>query len=163
MGNSKRDIIIEKKHRLPSENYIGKKMVAFTGNVKNRAALFSNKTAFRQIEKILLEALITHNCDAYVYLFMPDHFHFILSGKNPKSDIKKCIDSFKQKSGYWLYKNLPEYKWQKDYYDHILKSDEDLFNHIIYILNNPVKAGLVKYWKDYNMKGSTVYDLDKWE
>jgi len=161
LSNNKRHII-EKKHRLPPELYVGKKFVAFTGNVKNRAPLFSNKKTFYKIEEILLEALSTHDCDACVYLFMPDHFHFILSGKNSKSNIKKCIDSFKQKSGYWLYKNLPEFKWQKDYYDHIIRSDEDLFAQIHYILNNPVKAGLVNYWKKYKMRGSTIYNLDEW-
>ena len=163
MKRNKRHKIIEKKHRLPASFYTWERIIAFAGNVKNRLPLFAKEIAFQQIEKILLETINKQDCDAYVYLFMPDHFHFLLGGKNDKSNIKQCIDSFKQQSGYWLYKNLPEFKWQKDYYDHILRSDEDLFNHIRYILNNPVKAGLVKHWKDYKMKGSTVYDLEKWE
>ena len=163
MSKNKRHIIIEKKHRLPFGLYKGERIVAFTGNVKNRAPLFSKEIAFQQIENILLETINKHDCDAYIYPFMPDHFHFILAGKNSESIIKKCIDSFKQKSGYWLHKNLPDFKWQKDYYDHILRGGEDLFNQIRYILNNPVKAGLVKYWKDYKKCGSTVYNLDDWE
>ncbi len=162
MKNNRKHIR-EKKHRLRPELYTGERIVAYTGNVKNRDFLFSNDRAFYQIEKILLEALATHNCDAYIYLFMPDHFHFVLTGKNSNSNIKKCIDSFKQKSGYWLYKNLPDFKWQKDYYDHILRSDKDLSNQIRYILNNPVKAGLVNCWKKYKMRGSTIYNLDEWD
>jgi hypothetical protein len=54
-------------------------------------------------------------------------------------------------------------KWQKDYYDHILRKKENLNIHIKYILNNPVRAGLVDYWKQYPYKGSTLYNLENWD
>ena len=103
-------IIREKKHRLWPELYTGERIISYTGNVRNRTPLFNNILAFKEIEKILLAELKDKECDAFVYLFMPDHFHFILTGKHSKSNIKKCIDSFKQKSGFWLYKNKPEIK-----------------------------------------------------
>ncbi len=156
-------VIREKKHRLWPELYSGERIISYTGNIKNRAPLFKNTVAYKEIEKILLTVLNETECDAFVYLFMPDHFHFILSGKHGKSNIKKCIDLFKQKSGFWLYKNIPTIKWQKDYYDHILRSNEDLTAQIWYILNNPVRAGIVDYWKKYKLRGSTVYNLDEWE
>ncbi len=143
--------------------YIGKKSVAFTGNVKYRKSLFDQKFAFIEIEKILLHSLASKDCEAHIYLFMPDHFHFILTGRNVISNIKKCIDSFKQKSGFWLSQNMPEYKWQKDYFDHVIRGETELANQIRYILMNPVKAGLVDHWKQYKYKGSTIYDLDEWD
>ncbi len=155
--------IREKKHRLWTELYKSERIIAYTGNVKERQQLFQKKNVFYEFENILLKELKTKECDAYIYLFMPDHFHFILTGKNSNSNIKKCIDSFKQKSGFWLFKNLPQFKWQKDYYDHILRSNEDLITQIRYILNNPVRAGLVDYWKKYELKGSTIYNLNEWE
>ena len=155
-------IIREKKHRLSPESYTGERIVAFTGNIKFRKHFFINEHIFIQAENILLQVLEEKECDAYVYLFMPDHFHFLLAGKNPDSDIKKCIDLFKQKSGFWLKKNYPNIKWQKDYYDHILRSNEELTTQIRYILNNPVRAGIVDYWKKYKFKGSTIYNLSEW-
>lgn len=94
---------------------------------------------------------------------MPDHVHMTLAGNDSNSNTKKCIDMFKQKSGFWLSQNYSYIKWQKDYYDHILRSEENLNIHIKYILNNPVRAGLVEYWKKYQFKGSTVYDLNAWD
>lgn len=160
---SKKKQIREKKHRLWEEVYTGEQVVAFTGNVKNRDPLFENLLAFKKIEQLLLDSLHKHRCDAYVYLFMPDHFHFILTGKDSEANIKRCIDSFKQQSGYWLYKNLPQIRWQKDYYDHVLRSNEDLVAQVKYILNNPVRGGLVDYWKQYHLRGSTIYNLDEWD
>lgn len=93
---------------------------------------------------------------------MPDHCHLLVKGNNENSDVKSFIDRFKQKSGFWLAQNKPEFKWQKDYYDHILRDNEDLKNHLLYILNNPIREKLVDNRKDYNYKGSSCFDLDKW-
>jgi len=155
--------IREIKHRLDSEIYRGLIIVSFTLCVKNRKELFNENGIYNIFESILLNELKKHKCDAYVYLFMPDHAHLLLSGKDEDSDIKWCIDGFKQQTGFWLYKNLPLYKWQKDYYDHILRQEEELKTQIEYILNNPVRAGIVEEWKDYKLKGSTVYSLDEWD
>lgn len=94
---------------------------------------------------------------------MPDHAHFILGGNDSNSEVKKCLNMFKQKTGFYIAKNLKDIRWQKDYYDHILRSEENLETHIKYILNNPVRAGLSEYWKKYPFKGSTVYNLEDWD
>lgn len=154
--------IREKKHRLDAQIYIGERPITFTLCIKDKNHFFTNDTRFKIFEKILLDELKNFNCSTYIYLFMPDHIHMSLAGNDSKANIKKCLEMFKQKTGFWLSKNHPEIKWQKDYYDHILRSNEKLDVHIKYILNNPVRAGLVEYWKQYPLKGSTVYDLNEW-
>ncbi len=155
-------IIIEKKHRLDADIYKGERPITFTLCLKNRDQFFVSKNEFTVFEKILLNELANFDCSAFVYLFMPDHVHLTIAGNESNSDIKKCIDMFKQKTGYWLSQNHPEVKWQKDYYDHILRSKENLDVHIKYILNNPVRAGFVEFWKQYLFKGSTIYNLNEW-
>lgn len=135
----------ERKHRLDSGIYIDERIISFTLCIKNRGELFVNTNIFKKFEEILLAELKSFDCSAYVYLFMPNHVHLLLSGNNPRADIKKCLESFKQKTGFWLYKNKRNYKWQKDYYDHILRSEENSIFQMRYILNNPVRASLVEY------------------
>ncbi|MBK8946175.1 MAG: transposase [Ignavibacteriae bacterium] len=159
----KRKIIREKQHRLPKEIYIGEKAVAFTICIKNNKRLFTTEKIYKVFEKELLNALIENNCSAYVYLFMPDHLHLIIKGENENSNIKKTVELFKQKTGFWLSNNLPYIKWQKDYYDHIIRNDEDIQNQIRYILNNPVRANIVENLKEYKFKGSTIFNLEEWE
>lgn len=154
--------IREKKHRLDPEIYRGERIVSFTICIKDKEKVFANGKIFTVFEKILLEELKSYNCSAFVYLFMPDHVHLTLTGDKSDSDIKKCLEMFKQKTGYWLSKNYPDVKWQKDYYDHILRSKENLDIHIKYILTNPVRAGLVESWKQFPFKGSTIYNLEEW-
>ncbi|MDP2035740.1 MAG: transposase [Ignavibacteria bacterium] len=155
--------IIEKKHRLSPEIYIGGAFVSFTVCVKERVDLFNNQNIIKTFEKTLLDELKREDCAAWVYVFMPDHVHIIISGKTATADPRKCIAMFKQKTGYWLSKNRHDTLWQKNYYDHILRNNEDLIQHIKYILNNPVRAGMVSYWKEYKYFGSTEYNLYEWE
>jgi len=70
---------------------------------------------------------------------------------------------FKQKTGFWLSRNHSTVHWQKDFYDHIVRSNEAIEKHIQYILNNPVRMGLVGNWKDHPFKGSTIHRLDEWD
>lgn len=154
--------IREKRHRLDPEVYKGERIVSFTLCIKNKKSFFTSHNVYTIFNEMLLNEFKNYNCSAYVYLFMPDHLHLTVAGNDSGSDIKKCVDIFKQKTGFWFAQNHPEIKWQKDYYDHILRSKENLNIHIKYILNNPVRAGLVEVWKEYPFKGSTIYDLDEW-
>jgi putative transposase len=154
--------IREKRHRLDADIYKGERPIAFTLCIKDKNYFFTNIVRFKIFEKILLDELKNFNCSAYVYIFMPDHVHVILAGNDSDANIKKSLEMFKQKTGFWLSQNHSDVRWQKDYYDHILRSKENLDVNIKYILNNPVRAGIVEHWKQYLFKGSTVYDLNEW-
>ena len=39
--------------------------------------------------------------------------------------------------------------WQPESFDHVLRSSENLDAKIAYLLENPVRAGLVREWTDY--------------
>lgn len=159
----KNNSILEHKHRLSKNLYIGKIVCAFTICVLNKQKLFLSKEIFDVATNVLLESLKKNNSEAHIYLFMPDHCHLLIEGKTEKSNLWRCIAYFKQKCGYWLAKQNYKEKWQKDFYDHILRKDEDVIKQVKYILGNPVRKGLVNNWKNYPFKGSTIYDFNKWE
>jgi len=154
--------IKERKHRLPREAYTGRVRCAFTIGVRDKSRLFVSEHTFHSMEHMLLEALVKANCDAPVFMFMPDHCHLLIEGKSEKSDLWQCVVDFKRKSGYWLARNHPLEEWQKDFYDHILRKDEDLIKQVRYVLGNAVRKALVEDWKAHPYKGSTLYDFDQW-
>lgn len=155
--------IQEHKHRLHNDLCKGNTICAFTCCVTKKGHLFISQNIFIEFEKILLEALVKHESTAHIYLFMPDHVHLLLEGRTKDSDLLKALKLFKQKTGYFLSQNNSTFKWQKDFYDHILRHDEDLIKQVTYILNNPVRAGLVEDWSDYPYKGSMLYDLNNFD
>jgi putative transposase len=153
----------EKKHRLPLDLYKGVVSVAYTACTRNRAYVFMNALHVERAARLLVEEAARWKCDLVIYLFMPDHVHLVLQGVGENSDTYRAMWSFKQKTGYLFSKAGLGIIWQKNFYDHILRTEDDLSNHLRYILRNPVRKGLVGRWQDYAYKGSTVFDLNQWD
>ena len=154
-------MVIERKHRLPREFYKGKVRCTFTLCIKDRVEFFIEERIINIFNEMLSNEVKDGLVINWVYMYMPDHLHLVLEGKSEESDLWKVIVSFKQKTGYWLSKNMNEYKWQKGFYDHIHRKEEDLKKHISYVLNNPVRKGIVANWNDYKFKGSLNFELNE--
>ncbi len=155
--------IRERKHRLSAEAYKGSCACSFTACIKNRQEFFLTESIFRQNEQFLRTEIQKFSVEAEVYLFMPEHAHFLLRGRDEASSVLEAMKAYKQQSGFWLHKNYPEVHWQKDFYDHIERNEEDVRKRMRYILNNPVKKGLVDDWQTYPFKGSSIHNFSDWE
>jgi len=95
----------------------------------------------------------------YAYCIMPDHVHLLISASE-KKDIISFVREIKSLSTRiaWDY-NHHGGVWQTSFYDHFLRKDEDCREVTNYIIQNPVRKGIVDDWRDYQFCGSLVYDL----
>lgn len=152
--------IREHKHRLSKEHYRGFVSGSFTLCIKNGSELFSDDAVVKVFADILASVAGKEGCIVPAYCFMPDHQHIVLSGTAVDSDLWAVLRAYKQRTGYWLSRNRPEITWQKDFYDHIIRSDKSLATHVRYVLDNPVRSGLVTDWKDHPHKGSVGCSLE---
>lgn len=150
----------EKTHRLLRNFYQGFVSVAFTLVLKHPSFRFDSLETVKAFTEILEEAAVNEKCRVPVYCFMPDHQHLILEGTDSGSDVWKVIVKYKQKTGYRACRTLGGTIWQKDFYDHIIRKDENLVTQIRYILDNPVRKGVVQSWQEYPYKGSVGYRLE---
>jgi REP element-mobilizing transposase RayT len=48
--------------------------------------------------------------------------------------------------------------WQPSFWNHFLRSDERIEAVVEYVLNNPVRSGLVAQWAGHRFSGSTVFE-----
>jgi len=91
-----------------------------------------------------------------VAIVMPDHTHLILTPGideerqrvMPLFEIMKAI---KGASAHKINQHLDHHGtvWQEESFDRVLRSAEDINAKILYILENPVRGGLVSNWRDY--------------
>ena len=71
------------------------------------------------------------------------------------------MSKFKQLAGY-AYKVRPGgFLWQPSYYDHVLRDDEETSTAVRYVLENPVRRGLVKSFENYPFSGSEVFSVEE--
>jgi putative transposase len=76
-------------------------------------------------------------------LLIPDHLH-MLATFGPDIGMKRVIRNWKR-----YLTNHAAIRWQRDFFDHRLRNDESFEEKAAYILNNPVRAGLVARFEDW--------------
>jgi len=99
------------------------------------------------------------------YCIMPNHIHILidtsiqLHGKDidetnldeEYTQLDDVLQEFKGRSGYYCNKALGRRGsfWQRDCYDHYVRDETEWGNIANYIMENPVKAGIVQQSKDW--------------
>jgi len=150
----------EKHHRLPREHYRGQITVAFTLCIAGNQPLFRDAEVVAAFITLLRIVSEKHRCLVPIYCFMTDHLHVMFQGTADTSDLWQAIVEFKQRTGFWLGQHRHEARWQKDFYDHIIRKDEDLGAQARYIAGNPMRKGLARDWRDYPHTGAIGIDLE---
>ena len=82
---------------------------------------------------------------ASILLLMPDHLHAMISFDWEIGDgMGGSLQSWKRFTARSL-----GIDWQRDFFDHRIRSEEDLSNKWTYIRENPVRAGHVKSYEQW--------------
>lgn len=119
-----------------------------------RVCPFEDKRLANQIIESLIYRWKRADISLYCYCLMPDHLHIAVSPKDSKnlSTIIKEFKTYTTQIG-WKYVGIKGKLWQKGYYDHIARRQEDLVSICRYILANPVRKGLVEDAEDWQCSG----------
>lgn len=150
-----------KKNRLDLTLYKEHRIFFFTLTTQNRTQIFLDKKVVDHLVEILRNISEKENWLIHAYCFMPDHAHFLIEPTQENQDAIKFISKYKQLTGYWYKQFFGFQLWQKSFYDHILRKEEDVSSVAKYILENPQKDMLVTNWRDYPFLGSFIYNIDE--
>ena len=109
--------------------------------------------------EIVLNSCLHDNGTRYDLLtavVMPDHVHMILIPLIDEKErrtwtLPEILDAVKGASAHLINKNLNRrgLVWQQESFDHVLGSSESLDEKIQYVLDNPVRRGLVANSAEY--------------
>ena len=111
-----------------------------------------------EIAEIIKESLLHRMGKEYeliCFCIMPNHVHILIKPLLEKEDIPYSISKIMHGlKGFTATKcnkilNRTGKFWYPESYDHYIRNENEFFNVINYILQNPVKAGFVKNWKDW--------------
>ena len=145
--------------RLAGFEYLGRYRYFLTFCCRDRLPLFND----RQIaEQTLAQFRRTSSLDAFAiraYCLMPDHAHLLAEGLSQDSDFNHFAKMAKQRSGGLYARTHHTRLWQEGYYERVLRDEEDARALARYIVNNPVRAGLVETPEAYPFVGSDTWTL----
>jgi len=109
------------------------------------------------IAEIVAEAIHYRNgkvYDLHAFTIMPNHVHLVAfvhqrdSLTSSLSDIMENLKWYTALKSNAVLDRRGEF-WQHESYDHVVRSGEELERTIWYVLENPVKAGLVTSWEQW--------------
>ena len=91
------------------------------------------------------------------YCVMPDHLHLLVEPDVKTIGVSAWMARSKQHSGHAWAQARDARLWQVGYHDRVLRSHEAVPRVIAYMLDNPVRAGLVEHTRDYPFWGSPTH------
>jgi putative transposase len=144
-----------KNQRLSAEQY------AIAGNVGFfTIGAYENNVPFvvDDLDKAIIMTLLAERLrlgiELHVYCLMPDHLHVLIGPKETGCCMLTFVDQFKGKSTRVSWAHGWRGKlWQPRSYDHLVRRSEDLRAIAEYIINNPVRKGLVESSEAYQWSG----------
>jgi REP-associated tyrosine transposase len=92
---------------------------------------------------------------------MPDHAHILVEGLTAAADLRSFAKMAKQRSGGVYRRRFRERLWQEGYFERVLRDLDDAWECARYIINNPVRAGLVGLPHDYPFLGASEWSLNE--
>lgn len=150
-----------KPNRLPQDFYLGRRIYFVTICTRERRSLFTHAGLVSLLLDVLRAECSAHSFGDYAFCFMPDHLHLELVGLSNESNLLAMLRDFKGRSAAQARAHGVVGLWQKGFYDHILRSGEELDAVAWYIFNNPVRAGLVEVMCEWPHSGSGMFDWKK--
>ena len=155
--------------RVKSEKYseLKKEYFKLYDNYLDRASSGSRWLKDERIAEIVKSSIHFRNGKEYdliAYTIMPNHVHLVIlpnlerfaESLNPESKetlyiVTKVLQDLKKYTARECNKllNRKGSFWQHESYDHVVRDMKALRRIVDYVLNNPVKAGLVNVWVEW--------------
>lgn len=109
-----------------------------------------------KIARCVMASMEYFNGKRYInkaFCIMPNHVHWLFTPISNAEDstlsaIAHSIKSFTSKQANQLLKRQGTF-WSREYYDHCVKSDDEFQKLVAYTIQNPVKARLCNFWRDW--------------
>ena len=92
------------------------------------------------------------------YTVMPDHIHFFATPwKDDATSLSEFVKNWKRWTRHAARQRQgPAFRWQPEFFDHVLRSGESYGQKWEYVRMNPVRAGLVSDPDDWPYQGEIV-------
>lgn len=151
--------------RLDHAHYRGLAIVHWVHTTADRKTGWLDDVLHAGFREVLLHAAVRYELLCSVYCLMPDHMHILWMGAAMTSDqqnacafLRRHMNTLLRPRGVTL---------QKQAYDHVLREQErerNAFERTAwYVMENPVRAGLVKDRTEWPYCGCVVPGFPDWE
>jgi putative transposase len=126
----------------------------FTANLANRSErLFTEN--IEALREAYAYVVARHPFETVAIVVLPDHLHCVWTLPPDDKDFPMRWRLLKSRFSHAISGDRPGRRkgergvWQRRYWEHLIRDDDDLISHVNYIHGNPVKHGLVTDTDDW--------------
>ena len=145
------------RRRLPSAAYTHENAIfSVTTATRDRVRVFAEPAVAGGAVDVLRERSAFHLVRVLAFCVMPDHVHILMSPSRT-CDVPTFVGQFKnlaQRRAWTL--GVHGAFWQQSFHDRALRREDDVMTVVGYILDNPVRAGLVRSSHEYAFSGGDL-------
>jgi len=152
---------MRRPRRMDRISYTGRSTFMVTVTTRKRLNAFSDFDFGRLAIGALIDCAAREQFALPAYCLMPDHAHFVATGRTAQSDLKRLVNRWKQSTGFDWKKRGGGALWQPGYWDRLARFDEPVDDMIRYVIENPVRAKLVNDPTLYALTGSTEHTIEQ--
>ncbi len=135
--------------------YVPNTIVFITQVVQDRKPVFRDAEQVAHLRAIFHLAKEKYPFQMLAYVFLPDHFHILIkpaAGVTHSQIMHSVKPNFTRTYKHTLHLDGTTLQfWQRRYWDHVIRNEDDLERHLDYIHYNPVRHGYVarpEAWAD---------------
>jgi len=121
-----------------------------TTTTHGRRPLFRDASYAQCVAEALRVAQECGDVETFAYVIMPDHLHWLFWLR--AGTLSRVVGQMKAASAARINRlsgTTGNRVWQPGFYDHALRSEESLLGRARYVIENPVRSGLVAKPEDY--------------
>jgi REP element-mobilizing transposase RayT len=147
-----------KRVRLDRDLYSEPGSVWFaTADTRNLRPVFAKPASADYAVTVLRDQAPKRGVSLLLYCVMPEHIHVLAVIES--GDLIAYVGAVKSiLANAWNARGHDGKLWQRSFHDSGVRRAEDMDELISYILQNPVKAGLVAEWQEYRWIGGTLIE-----
>ena len=135
--------------RLQHFDYIGPHRYFVTCCASARHHAFIDPEIVDVVRTQMLRSWADRGFEEIAAVLMPDHAHVLVEGGECDAEFRPAMTLMRQRTAV-AYARLKERRlWQDGYYERVLRHDEDTGAVVGYMLDNPLRAGIVAKRADY--------------
>jgi putative transposase len=128
--------------RLKKSDYVGRHAYLFTICTYQRLPLLSSTDLVESLLKQFRQCAEAHDVANHAYSFMPDHVHFVAEGRSRESAACELVRVWKSQTAFHFKQATKCRLWQRGYYDRVLRDVDEMAAFTLYVIDNPIRAGL---------------------
>jgi putative transposase len=151
----------EYPRHLATFEYLGRFEYFLTFCTFERSRLFVTPECVGLVHEQILRACAEEGLAILAYCYMPDHVHIVVAAEHASSNLKCFVSLAKQYAGFYFRRATKQRLWQRYGYERVLRNEEERMALIRYVIQNPVRAGLVEDPLEYPFWGSSKWSREE--